>query len=86
MVSSVAQRLDAPLVHIGPGQVEVGDLVYGTQRACDRFSVAPRCLPAVDEREQRVMPAIVRGGVGAIQCLLRRGYRYASRGQINSQR
>ena len=52
MVSSVAQRVDAPLVHIGLGQVEAGDLMYITQRTCDRFSLAPRCLPSVDEWEQ----------------------------------
>ena len=37
----------------------VGDLVYGAHRPRDRVGVVPRCLAAVDEREQRVAPAMV---------------------------
>ena len=86
VVVPVAQHLDAPLVHIGAGQDEVGDLVHGAHRLRDRVGVVPRCLAAVDEREQRVAPAMVRGGVRAVERSLRRRNGDAPSRQLSGQR
>lgn len=86
MVAPVTQHLDAPLVHIGAGQVEVCDLVHGAHRPRDRVGVVPRSLAAVDEREQRVAPAMVRGGIRTVERSLRRSNGDATSGQLSGQR
>lgn len=86
VVMPVAQHPDAPLVQIGAGRLEVGDLVHGAHRPRDRVSVVPRSQAAVDEREQRVAPAMVLGGVRAVTCSLRRGNRDAPSRQLSGQR
>lgn len=89
MVSSVAQRLDAPLVHVGLGQVEVEvrDLVHASHCPCDHLSILRGCcLVSVNEGKQRVPPSIMIGGVKAGQRPLRRRYRNAPIRQVGSQR
>lgn len=64
----------------------VGDLVYGAHRPRDRVGVVPRCLAAVDEREQRVAPAMVLGGVRAVKRSPRRRNGDAPSRQLSGQR
>ncbi|HEY0535663.1 MAG TPA: hypothetical protein VGD29_29110 [Actinoplanes sp.] len=86
VVAPIAQHLDAPFVHVGAGQEEAGDFVHGTHRPSDRVGVVPGCLATVDEGEQRIAAAKVRGGVRAVESSLRRRNGDAPGSQLCGQR